>query len=90
MIECYDPTTPSFKFVREIFLYKNEDFEPFIKNSNSIDFVKDSSFATNGQILIIQTGKKQYFFDLKTGIRTQKVILSEGVDHTDCKMLYDF
>ena len=52
--------------------------------------MKDSCFATNGQVLVIQTAKKQYFFDLKTGIRTQKVILSEGVDHTDSKMLYDY
>lgn len=53
MVECYDPSTPSFKFVKEIFLYKNEDFVPFIKSSNSIDFLKDSSFATNGQVLYI-------------------------------------
>ena len=48
VIECYDPATPSFAFVREIFLYKNADFEPFIKNSNSVDFIKNNSFATNG------------------------------------------
>lgn len=35
VVECYDPQTPSFKFVREVFLYKNEDFEPFVKKSNS-------------------------------------------------------
>ena len=48
VIECYDPQTPSFKFVREVFLYKNEDFEPFIKRQNSQDFIKESAFATNG------------------------------------------
>jgi hypothetical protein len=35
MIEVYDPSTPSFKFIRQIYLYKNEDFEPFIKKTNS-------------------------------------------------------
>lgn len=48
VIECYDPTTPNYKFVKEVFLFKNEDFEPFIKKSNSIDFIKESNFATNG------------------------------------------
>lgn len=48
MVEVYDPSSPDFKFVREVFLYKNEDFEPFIKKSNSIDLIKESNFATNG------------------------------------------
>lgn len=53
VVEVYDPSTKAFAFVREVALYKNEDFEPFIKNSNSVDFLKDSSFATNGQVLVI-------------------------------------
>lgn len=53
VVEIYDPQTPSFKFVREIFLYKNADFEPFIKKQNEVDFLKDSSFITNGQLLMI-------------------------------------
>jgi hypothetical protein len=68
VIECYDPSTPSFQFVKEIFLYKNADFEPFIKASNSVDFIKSTSFATNGQIFFVQREKKAYFFDMKTGI----------------------
>lgn len=48
VVECYDPQSPSFKFVKEIYLYKNEDFAPFIKNQNSLDFIKESSFVTNG------------------------------------------
>ncbi len=48
VIESYDPSTPSFKFVREVFLYKNSDLEPFIKESNNEDFIKNNSFATNG------------------------------------------
>jgi hypothetical protein len=53
VVECYDPSTPHLKFMKEIFLQKNEDFEPFIKNQNSVDFLKESSFATNGQVLVI-------------------------------------
>jgi len=53
IVECYDPSTPSFKFVKETPLYKNEEYEPFIKKSNSSDFLKDSSFATNGQVLVL-------------------------------------
>ena len=68
VIECYDPSTPSFPFVKEIFLYKNADFEPFIKSSNSVYFIKNNSFATNGQILFLQREKKAYFFDMKTGV----------------------
>lgn len=53
--------------------------------------MKDSSFATNGQALVIQTGKRVYFFDVKTGIRVQKTLTSEnGVNHEDCKMVYDY
>jgi len=26
VVEVYDPLTPSFKLVREVFLYKNEDY----------------------------------------------------------------
>ena len=39
-IEVYDPSTPTIKFVRQFFLYKNEDYVPFMKNSNSVDFLK--------------------------------------------------
>jgi hypothetical protein len=77
--------------VREVPLYKNEEFEPFIKNSNSVDFLRDSSFATNGQALVIQTKNRVYFFDLKTGVRIQKAKTSEGsANHDDCRMVYDF
>ena len=68
VIESYDPSTPSFTFVREIFLYKNADFEPFIKQSNSVDFIKGNDFVTNGQILLLQREKKAYYFDMKTGV----------------------
>jgi hypothetical protein len=91
VVEIYDPSTTNFKFVREVPLYKNEDFEPFIKNGNSIDFLRDSSFATNGQVLAVQTKTRVYFFDLKSGVRLQKVKTSEnGANHDDCRMAYDF
>ena len=89
MVECYDPSTPSLKFVKEVYLYKNEEYEPFIKNSNSIDFIKDSSFATNGQTLLLQTNNGAYFFDLKTGIRQQKVKLS-NYDASNTVMTFDY
>lgn len=53
VVECYDPSTPSFKLVKEVYLYKNEDYVPFIKRENSIDFIKESSFITNGSTLLI-------------------------------------
>lgn len=53
VVEIYDPSTTEFRFIREIPLYKNEDLDPFIKQKNSSDFLKDSSFATNGQVLLI-------------------------------------
>ena len=48
VVEVYDASNTQFKFIREIPLYKNEDIEPFIKQKNSAEFLKDSSFATNG------------------------------------------
>jgi hypothetical protein len=90
VVEIYDPSTPAYRFVREVPLNKSES-EPFIKASNSVDFLRDASFATNGQALIIQTAKKVYFFDLKTGIRSKRAKTSDhGVNHDDCRMIYDY
>lgn len=92
VVEVYDPKTTEFKFIREVALYKNEEQEPFIKQKNSTDFLKDASFATNGQVLMIHSTKSVYFFDLKTGIQFQKGRISEfgGVDHTDSRISYDY
>lgn len=87
VLEVYDPSNNSYKFVREVFLYKNADFIPFIKQSNSIDFIKQCSFATNGQILVVQRPRKAYYFDAKTGILIQKVVLPE--EFRDAKLFYD-
>ena len=61
MVECYDPHTPAFKFIKEVPLYKNKEMEPFINNNNSIDFLKENNFITNGNILIIQTSNFLWF-----------------------------
>lgn len=82
-VECYDPHTPSFKFVKEVFLYKNKELEPFIKNSNSVDYIKESNFITNGNILLLQTSKRAYYFDMKTGVRICKESLYDGQDGAD-------
>ena len=89
VVEVYDPSTPSFQFVKEIFLYKNEEQTPFMKNKNSIEFIKESSFATNGQVLLIQTNDTQFFFDLKSGIRIAKTKITEE-EQKDCRISYDF
>ena len=89
VVECYDPST--FRFVKDISLFKNEEQVPFVKSLNSIDFLKQSSFATNGQAIIIQTAKRVYFFDIKTGVRVQKANSSDfGINHDECRMIYDF
>ena len=95
VVELYDPLTPTYKFVRSVFLYKNADFEPFIKSSNSVDFIRDSSFATNGQVLMIQTNLKDYYFDLKTGVRINKnkfpAAAAEGGESLqNYKITYDY
>ena len=72
VLECYDPQTPTYKFVKSVPLYKNEDYAPFIKESNSEELLKNSSFATNGQVLLIQTNTHAYYFDMKTGVRVFK------------------
>ena len=69
VLECYDPATPNFKFVREVYLYKNSDYTPFIKRDNSVDFLKETSFGTNGQVLVVQTNNRAYYFDMKSGVR---------------------
>ncbi|CDW73494.1 UNKNOWN [Stylonychia lemnae] len=89
VVECYDPQTPSLKFVREVFLYKNEDYQPFIKSSNSVDFIRDSSYTTNGQVILIQTNTHTFVFDLKTGFRIFKVKFTSEDDQNK-KLIYDF
>ena len=88
VVECYDPTTPNYKFVKEVSLYKNADYEPFIKSENSLDYIKDASFAINGSTMMLQTAKKAYFFDLKTGIRIQKSTLPD--EYQNSKVCFDF
>lgn len=92
VIEIYDPKTNEFKFVREVALYKNDDQEPFIKEKNSIDFLKNASFATNGQVFMIHGTKSVYFFDLNTGVQFQKGRVADfgGVDHSKCHITYDY
>jgi hypothetical protein len=91
VVEIYDPKTNDFKFIREVPLYKNDDQVPFIKQKNSIDFLKDASFATNGQVFMIHSTKSVYFFDLKTGVQFQKGRVADfgGVDHSTCHITYD-
>lgn len=52
VVEAYDPSN-LYKLVKEVPLYKNEEQEPFIKKSNSLDFLRETSFATNGQALVL-------------------------------------
>ena len=48
VVEIYDPSVSSYKLVREVPLYKNDEQEPFIKKSNSLDYLKEACFGTNG------------------------------------------
>lgn len=48
VVEVYDPSTPALKKVKEVTLYKNAEFEPYIRSGNTVDAIKLSSFATNG------------------------------------------
>jgi hypothetical protein len=90
VVEAYEASSP-FKLVKEVPLYKNEEYEPFIKRDNSLDFLKETSFATNGQALMVHTSKSVSFFDLKTGVRVQKMKASEGgANSQDCAIAYDF
>ena len=59
--------------MRAITLAKNDDLDNFSKKADMDTLVKESSFATNGSIMMIQTNKKTYFFDLKSGVLIQKV-----------------
>lgn len=86
VVECYDPQSPSLKFVKETYLYKNDELEPFIKNKNSLDFLKESSFATNGKVLMVKHGVKEHFFDMKSGVKVFKH--KEDSEQAD-KIAYD-
>lgn len=73
-----------------MFLYKNEDFAPFVRNSNSLDFLKDASFATNGQVLLLQTNTHAYFFEVKTGVRIFKHKFPAEDEKINVRLVYDY
>ena len=87
VVEVYDLSEKKPKFVRQVHLMKTDD-EPFIKDKNSEDFIKNSSFATNGTTLVLQTSTKAYFFDLHTGVRLQKGV-KLGASDEKRKLCYD-
>lgn len=89
VVECYDPSTTAFKFVKEVYLYKDKNFKPFIKDNNSVDFIKGSSFVTNGQTLLVHTSNKDHFFSMKTGVRQEKTKQS-GHSQENTKLCFDY
>lgn len=54
-------------------LFKNKQLDKFKKQSNTIEWLKSTTWATNGTYLILFTQKdKIKFFDLETGIKIHK------------------
>ena len=89
VVERYDPQHKNFLHQSRVHLYKNSDFAPFIKESNSEEFLKNASFATNGQVLLIQTNTHAYYFDLQSGVRIYKEKFATE-EQKNVKLTYDY
>lgn len=73
VVEIYD-CNKSFEFVRKVTLFKNKQLDKYRKSSNSISWLKSTTWATNGsQLILFTNGYKMKFFDLQTGIKTFKM-----------------
>jgi hypothetical protein len=73
VVECFDPSTPEFNFVKSVTLYKNAQKDPFVKQDNSDEVMNDYYCATNGRyFFLMMNNMKTYIFDLDTGIQVSK------------------
>lgn len=71
MVEVYNPNK-NYEFVRSITLFKNQQKDLFVKSQNSIEFLMQSNWHTNGKYLIIRKGNKAWFFDITDGVKVHK------------------
>ncbi|MFO0116725.1 MAG: hypothetical protein ACK521_03635, partial [bacterium] len=54
-VESYNPND-NYKFVRSFVLYKNQQKDLFVKEGNSLDFIMNATWFTNGKYLVISKG----------------------------------
>lgn len=68
VVELYNAKTLDLAFVRAVPLLNAEGTEPFIYDSNNLNFLRSSHWITNGQVLAVNVPNVSiFFFDLKTG-----------------------
>jgi hypothetical protein len=48
VVELYNLKTPDLAFVRQIPLFNSEGTEPFVYDSNNLNFIRSSHWFTNG------------------------------------------
>jgi len=68
VVEVYNPAN-NFEFVRSFPLYKNQQKDLFMKESNNIDFIMNANWHTNGKYLAVRKGRKAWFFDTQSGVK---------------------
>jgi hypothetical protein len=85
LVESYNPND-SYKFVRSFVLYKNQEKSLFVKDGNSLDFIMNATWYTNGKYLVISKGQKEYFFDMTDGVK----ILSQNSAHNKLNLIHNY
>ena len=85
VVESYNPND-SYKFVRSFILYKNQEKSLFVKDGNSLDFIMNATWYTNGKYLVISKGQKEYFFDMTDGVK----ILSQNSAHDKLNLIHNY
>lgn len=100
VVEWFDPSTNSFKFVNSVTLKKSNQKDNFSKTDeegvNSQTLIKQAKFATNGKVLMINFFNKDklYFFDLETGKKLKSRNMDDvwrifAYDHSKNSMITD-
>jgi len=66
--------TDNLKHTKSTTLLKNDQQDVFNqKNESSLDdFIKNSTFHTNGEYLLLCNARKRHLFDMSTGVRIEK------------------
>lgn len=60
--------------MRSFVLYKNQQKDLFVKQSNSIEWIMETNWHTNGKYLSVRKGSKAWFFDVQSGVMVRKEV----------------
>ena len=84
-LEIYECEGNILKFREELFLFKNEEKQPFKGSRGKSSYLRRGSIACNGRNLIWHSNNRHHIFDCGSGVRVHK----NHVNSTDLISTYD-